>query len=94
MQHMRSFTAESLRTLLETHSFEVVFCRGVSLPKFQDTFKLPSWKYAHLAMLYKQVVYATSRLIDRLTPQSFPCGREMNARLVPGRNLCAVVMPK
>jgi SAM-dependent methyltransferase len=89
MQHFRSFSVGSLRALLISAGFRVLFCRDLDFAEFQRPYPgrgraggLRGWR-TFLGDLVR-------RWQDRRSPRPFPEGREFNRLLVPGRHLCAV----
>jgi 2-polyprenyl-3-methyl-5-hydroxy-6-metoxy-1,4-benzoquinol methylase len=74
VQHLTSWAAGSLSSLLSSGGLEVRFCRALDLGKFQQPPRRPPrhWSPAHL---YRRAERATARLADRLRPRPFPEGR-------------------
>lgn len=89
VQHVRSFSDQSLTPLLEQHQFNVLFCRGIDLGQFQRS--SPHWKDWSLGIILGSLRHQKNRLLDRLFPQSFPNGRAFRNRARLGPHLCAVV---
>ncbi|MDQ1639505.1 MAG: hypothetical protein QOF62_2844 [Pyrinomonadaceae bacterium] len=90
VQHVRSFSAAVLRAVLEAEGFEVLFCRGVDLLKFQPA--LPGWRDWSYGNLKHWLTHRWQDLMDRFSPRPFPFGRVFRAQAGEGGpNLCAVV---
>ena len=93
-QHVRSWTADDLRQRVETAGFEVPFCRGISF-KMWKTQHRASVKDLSLRIAWDRMQFATARLLDRVSPQPFPNGREVGLKLKMGyeMHLVAVARP-
>jgi SAM-dependent methyltransferase len=93
MQHVRSFSTQSLTEALRQAGFRVLFCQGIDLASFQRTYPgrggLRGWRG-----LRQLTVDRLCRWRDRRHPLPFPHGREFRRLLVPGPHLCAVVSPE
>jgi 2-polyprenyl-3-methyl-5-hydroxy-6-metoxy-1,4-benzoquinol methylase len=93
VQHLRSFSSQSLTSLLDSQGLKTIFCGGLDLSAFQQPWTLPNWRdvsFRHLANWFTQRKH---RLFDKLAPRVFPDGRGFKYRLnsVDSPCLCAVV---
>lgn len=93
MQHFRAFSPTEVREALHAAGFEVVFCAGVNLERFQTA--PPRALIDYSARDVARAVYAGTRgalgdLAGRLVQAPFPHNRAFTARLSPGSNLVAV----
>jgi SAM-dependent methyltransferase len=89
MQHVRSFSVESLRRVLEESGFRIIFCERLDFSEFQRPYPVRRGKalLAWRAFLGDIV----RRWQDQRSPLAFPNGREFRRLIVPGQHLCAVV---
>jgi len=88
-QHVRSFTPESLRKILEDRGWEVVFCDSLILWRFMQRPWPGKWDFnLRYAMGSWHRFWATLR--DRLSPRPFPSGRLLKVLSRPGPNLIAL----
>jgi 2-polyprenyl-3-methyl-5-hydroxy-6-metoxy-1,4-benzoquinol methylase len=89
MQHVRSFSAETLASVLSQAGFQVLFCAGLDFCTFQRT--LPPWRdlcYGTLVWFARKKLYS---LLDKIGKTPFPRGRELRHLLADGGpHLCAV----
>jgi len=79
VQHLRSFTEKSMRQLLESHGFRVVFCQGINLSEFQREVVLPGWRDWSLRVLYRRMKRKVDTLLDHIRPSPFPNQRVFRA---------------
>ena len=92
VQHVRSFSDESMRVLLESHGFRTLFCRGINFDAFQRRPSLRKWKDLSLREIGKWLRSRTNVVLDRMAKKPFPYGRDFNIRLEDGdHHLCALV---
>jgi 2-polyprenyl-3-methyl-5-hydroxy-6-metoxy-1,4-benzoquinol methylase len=92
VQHVRSFSEESIRALLESHGFRIVFCRGINFDAFQRRPSLRKWKDLSLREIGKWIRSRKNTFLDRMAPKPFPQGRDFNRRAIDGtHHLCALV---
>lgn len=91
VQHQRSFTRDSLRSLLESHDFTVLFCQDLNFAEFQKGWSLRAFDDVSMRVLRQWVVNRKDRYLDRISPRPFPNGRDFKRRATPGPHLCAVV---
>jgi 2-polyprenyl-3-methyl-5-hydroxy-6-metoxy-1,4-benzoquinol methylase len=93
VQHVRSFTETSMRTLLESRKFDVVFCKGLDFENFQKSVSLRKWKKLSVEVVAAWLSTKKDILCDRHWPRPFPLGREFNVRASSKYNphLCTVV---
>ncbi len=93
VQHLRSFSADSLRAVLESLGFNVLFCRGVNLWEFQRA--LPGWKDRSYRDAKDWFVGRWNGLLDKIRPRAFPFGCVFKGQAGKGGphgpHLCAVV---
>ncbi|HEV3084900.1 MAG TPA: class I SAM-dependent methyltransferase [Gemmataceae bacterium] len=93
MQHVRSFSTETLEAWLKRAGFRALFCQGIDLASFQRPYPsradIPGWRG-----LRALAVDRLCRWRDRRQPLPFPHGREFRRLLVRGPHLCAVVSPQ
>lgn len=92
-QHIRSFSEESLRTLVESQGFKTLFCRGVNLGAFQQPWSLPGWRDLNIRDVSDWLRKRKNAFLDRIAPRPFPLGRGFNDRVtaMPRSHLCAFV---
>lgn len=88
MQHLRSWSVDSLTQELEGHDYEVSYCRGLDLHDFQPPVK---WRGSKLRRYVKTAVIG---LLDRMLPRAFPNQRTLHQTVKPRRqrNLVAIAM--
>lgn len=79
-QHIRSWSAGTLRNTLTEHGFNVFFCHGVNLRAFQTPTRV-SWKDLSPRKVARALKLASARMADWLFPRPFPFSRRLN-RLV------------
>jgi SAM-dependent methyltransferase len=91
VQHQRSFTPDSLNSLLESHGFSVLFCRNIDFREFQRYAGRPPLAETSVKLLSEWLVGKRDRYLDRIAPRPFPEGRDFRRRATPGPHLCAVV---
>jgi SAM-dependent methyltransferase len=91
VQHVRSFSAESMRQLLESHGLRVVFCQDVNLVEFQKDIIFPGWRDWSFRVLSRWIKSKIDFISDRMRPKPFPQQRMFRAHLKPGPHLCAIV---
>jgi SAM-dependent methyltransferase len=88
-QHVRRFTPQSLRTMLEARGWEVTFCDSLTLWRLMPRPWPGKWDFnLRYAMGSWHRFSATVR--DRLRPRPFPHGRLMNVLKRPGPHLIAL----
>jgi 2-polyprenyl-3-methyl-5-hydroxy-6-metoxy-1,4-benzoquinol methylase len=90
VQHLRSFSQASLKNLLESHGFQLLFCQNINFAEFQRTVTLSPYKELSLNRLREWLATKKDVYLDRISPRSFPEGRDFNRRSGPGPHLCAV----
>src|SRR6266436_1357758 len=91
VQHLRSFSAESLRAFLESHGFRVKLCQGVNFDAFQRRPSLRQWRDLSLREIGKWMRSRKNALLDRMAPRPFPHGRDFSSRAMDGDwHLCAL----
>jgi len=93
VQHLRSFSSQSLSSLLDSQGLKTIFCGGLDLSAFQQPWTLPDWQDVSFRTLANWFTQRKHRLIDKLAPRVFPDGRGFKHRLksVDSPSLCAVV---
>ena len=91
VQHLRSFSPTSLRTFLESHGFQVLFCQGIDFREFQRDVRLPSVSRISIDLFREWAATRKNQYLDKIAPRTFPQGREFAQRAGPGPHLCAVV---
>lgn len=90
VQHVRSFSPDSLRIALESRGLNVLFCRAVNLWEFQRG--LPGWKDRSYRNVKDWLANRWNGLLDRVSPRAFPSGRVFRSLAGEGGpHLCAVV---
>jgi 2-polyprenyl-3-methyl-5-hydroxy-6-metoxy-1,4-benzoquinol methylase len=89
-QHVRSFTAESLKTQLLSYSYRVVFCDGLNLANFQSA--PANWRAFNCSTLKQFVWRLGATALDALHSRPFPFNRSFRVRAKPGRHLVALAM--
>ncbi len=90
VQHLRSFTLESMEQLLRSHGFEVLFCRNVDFREFQRYVSLSPYSAISLKILGEWLVAKKDGYLDRVARRPFPHAREFERRAIPGPHLCAI----
>ncbi|HEX5707136.1 MAG TPA: methyltransferase domain-containing protein, partial [Pyrinomonadaceae bacterium] len=90
VQHVRSFTPETMTELLESHGLEVLFCRGVDFGEFQRYVARPRLADVSLNSVREWLASRRDAGLDRLRPRPFPEGRDFTRRATPGPHLAAV----
>lgn len=93
MQHLRPFGPADLREALEAAGFEVVFCAGVNLWRFQAARRRALIDYSARDVaraLYTNARGALGEFAERVVQEPFPHNFAFKARLTPGNNLVAV----
>jgi len=91
VQHLRSFTAASLRALLMSHGFQVLFCQGIDFGEFQRQVRLAPLARMSANLLREWVATRKNQYLDKISPRAFPQGRYFTQRAGQGPHLCAVV---
>lgn len=91
VQHLRSFSAASLREFLESHGFQVLFCQGLDFAAFQREVRLFPLVEISVTLLREWIATRKNIYLDRMSPRAFPAGRYFTQRAGPGPHLCAVV---
>lgn len=91
VQHLRSFSEESLRTLVESYSFQTKFCAGIDFEAFQRPWSLPGWRDLNIREVTTWVRNRKNLFLDRVAPRPFPHGRDFSLRATAGPHLCALV---
>lgn len=91
VQHQRSFTPNSLQSLLESHDFSVLFCGNIDFGEFQRPVVKPPLAEMSLRLLRTWLARRKDIFLDRVSPRLFPQGRDFLRRAMPGPHLCAVV---
>ncbi len=89
VQHLTSWTADSLSSLLSSGGLDVSFCRALDLGRFQEPSRRPPRHWSP-AYLYRRAERAGARLADRLWPRPFPEGRFFGLCGGTGPHLVAV----
>lgn len=90
VQHVRSFTPETMTNLLTGHGLEVLFCRGVDFAEFGRYVTRPRLADASISTLREWLASRSDALLDRVSPRPFPGGRDFRRRAVAGPHLAAV----
>ncbi|MCB9893278.1 MAG: class I SAM-dependent methyltransferase [Planctomycetes bacterium] len=93
-QHLRAFSASDLRQRLTEAGFEVAFCQGINLERFQPPKKrgLLDMGVAYVAgKLWRGMRDACAWLIDKTTGRKFPGNLRFTTRVTPGPHLIAIV---
>jgi SAM-dependent methyltransferase len=90
VQHLRSFTVESMEQLLRSHGFDVLFCRNVKFGEFQRYVSLSPLSTVSLKVLREWLLDKKDRYLDILARRPFPRAREFERRAIPGPHLCAI----
>lgn len=89
VQHLRSFTEQSLSNLLSENGFEVIFCRGLNLREFTiNRMRLKDWS---LSMLYQYFKRQLIRFSYGIRNRSFPAEYLLEKPYYLAEHLCAVV---
>jgi 2-polyprenyl-3-methyl-5-hydroxy-6-metoxy-1,4-benzoquinol methylase len=91
VQHLRSFSEDSLSALLESQGFRTLFCQGLDLYAFQQRWSFPEWKDLSIREVTNGLRKRKNALLDRIAPKPFPHGRGFRDRTTSGPHLCAVV---
>ena len=91
VQHLRSFSEESLRALVESQGFRTLFCQGIDLAAFQRQWSLPGWRDMNIRAVTDRLRKLRKSFLDRVAPRPFPLGRGFNDRVIAGPHLCALV---
>ena len=73
-QHIRRWTAETLKTKLETSGFTPVFIEGISFQPFRPKGRL-SLRTVNLRGLRQNLREVWAAALDKLAPRAFPEGR-------------------
>jgi SAM-dependent methyltransferase len=89
VQHLTSWTAGSLSSLLSAGGLDVRFCRAIDLGRFQEPARRPP-RHWSAAYLFRRAQRSTARLADRLWPRPFPAGRFLAVCGAPGPHLVAL----
>jgi 2-polyprenyl-3-methyl-5-hydroxy-6-metoxy-1,4-benzoquinol methylase len=88
-QHVRSFTPESLRKILEERGWEVTFCESLTLWRFMPRPWPGKWDFnLRYAMGSWHRIWAAIK--DRLAPRPFPNQRLLKVLSRPGPHLIAL----
>lgn len=90
VQHVRSFTAESLTALLQAQGFDVMFCQNINFHEFQKYPNLSPVGEMSFKLFREWFVGKRDRGLDRYAPRTFPNGRDFKRRAVPGPHLVAL----
>jgi 2-polyprenyl-3-methyl-5-hydroxy-6-metoxy-1,4-benzoquinol methylase len=93
VQHVRKFTVDSLRALLESHGFEVMFCQNINFHEFQRFPGLSPASEVNWRLLREWFTGKKDRFLDRRFPREFPYARDFQRRAIPGPHLSAIVTP-
>ena len=93
VQHVRKFTADSLRALLESHGFDVLFCQNINFHEFQRFPELSPAREVNWRLLREWFVGKKDRFFDRRFPRGFPHARDFQRRATAGPHLTAIVTP-
>lgn len=89
VQHVRSFNVESLSRCLSDHQFEVVVCVPTDLGRFQKSEPLRPFDWS-IRTLVQRLRLQAARGLDRISPRSFPQGREFRILTGQGPHLTAI----
>lgn len=93
MQHMRAFKPAELAGRLKDAGFQVVFCDGIDLPRFQPE-RRPKWLDKSLRYMGGVTARAMrdvcAMAADAMTRRPFPLNARFRVRARPGDNLVAV----
>lgn len=91
VQHVQSWSEESLRELLDQHGFEVPFCRGVDLERFRNHRLLPPARQWSFDVLKRYLGYSVLSALDALNPRpALEARRFRRSALRAGPHLCAI----
>jgi SAM-dependent methyltransferase len=88
-QHVRKFTPQSLRTILEERGWDVTFCDSLTLWRFMQRPWPGKWDF-NLRYAMGSWHRFSASLRDRLWPQPFPNGRMLKVLTRPGPHLIAL----
>lgn len=89
VQHVRSFTSDSLQALLNSYAFDVPFCVPLSFSRWQSLPVLPSIGKVNYESLMMWLKYRCRAVLDTCFPRPFPQGRLDLWGLTNGPHLCA-----
>lgn len=95
VQHVRSVTPEWLRELLSRHGFEVAFCQGINLDRFQrdyTPFPTAKWRFKNgdpFRLAGRIGAHWVRRVQDRRSGDR-PGRAFVHAAAEPGPHLCAI----
>jgi SAM-dependent methyltransferase len=89
VQHLRSFTAQSLSALMESHGFRVIYCDRLDFRAFQ--MRMPSWGNINMVSLWGWSKIAAVKAISAIFPRSFQNGKLLRLFSGRGPHLCALV---
>lgn len=91
VQHLRSFTIESLSGLMERHGFRTLFCDRLDFGVFQQ--RMPNWDQINISSIRKWTKIATCQVLSGLFPRSFRDGKLLRLFSGHGPHLGALVEP-
>lgn len=89
VQHVRSFSKDTLKDLLESFGYKVLFCNNLNFKDFQKT--PMNWKSVSIEKIRDCCKDHSDRLLDLLSKRQFPEGRYLQSRINKGPHLCALV---
>lgn len=92
VQHLRSFTIESLLALMDRHGFRPIFCDRLDFGLFQKY--IPSWDQANISSVLGSSKIKACKFLSALFPRSFRDGKLLRLFSGRGDHLCALVEPK
>lgn len=84
IQHVRSFTKESISALLSAHGFKVIYCEAIDLFELQKNRKVTKHSVA------RSLRYYMNRFLDEINPITAQNPRYRVPRCGTGPNLCVV----
>lgn len=78
MQHIQSFSKESIREDVSVTGLEIVFCDNLDFSQWQHEYRLPQLAHINLKSLQHWTAFHVLGLVDRIFPRPFPHGRKLN----------------
>jgi|SRR6202162_2919425 len=90
-QHMRSFSKESLASLITGLGLTVEFCENMDFGRFQENLEV--WPL-NLNKIYNFIMRSRRAFLDWVSPLPFPKGREFRSRIKysMGKHLCLIAI--
>jgi SAM-dependent methyltransferase len=90
-QHLRSFTADTLTSLLQQHGFTPVFATNLDFRDLAPPASQPNWKSWTAGLVYRSIRRSWFAALDVLTQRRFPEGWSARALRGRGGHLTALV---